>query len=172
MGKKLMIHGTYYFGKKRVACRNAYCTNCQAPRFAEGFKSLVVLHLCFIPILPIATTVRWFCSTCRGEIDARRPSRPWILVAGVFFGLLMSFVGVMVLLEGHEKESALGCLIFGPLMVIGLVYMLRKQDYRRYVTSQETVPPLSADHCPYCEAAVFAAKTPHCHTCRVDIITE
>ena len=167
-----MVHGTYYFGRKRVACRNAYCTTCRGPRFAEGLKSLVVLHVCFIPFLPIATTVRWFCSTCQNEIDARRPSRPWILIAGVLFGLLMTFAGVMVMLDGHEKETALGMLVFGPLMVIGLVYMIRKQDYRGYVAYQEKVPGLNGEHCPYCKAAVFAAEMPHCHSCKVDIITK
>src|ERR1051325_8366843 len=144
-----MIHGTYYFGRKRVACRNAYCTTCHTARFAEGFRSLVVLHLCFIPLLPIRTTVRWFCSACRKEIDARRPSRPWILFAGVFFGLLMTFVGVMVLYDGKEKEPAFGCLVLGPLLVIGLIYMIRKQNYRGYDTAQQAVQPLIGDRCPY-----------------------
>jgi len=84
----------------------------------------------------------------------------------------MTLVGVMVLLDGHEKESALGCLIFGPLMVVGLVYMLRKQDYRDYVASQGAVPPLQGDRCPYCEAPVFRAETPRCHSCHVDILTK
>ncbi|HEY4249245.1 MAG TPA: DUF4240 domain-containing protein [Lacunisphaera sp.] len=167
-----MLHGTYYFGRKRVACRNAYCTTCRAPRFAEGFRSLVVLHVFFIPFLPIATTVRWFCSTCKKEIDAKRPSRPWILITGILFGLFMTFIGVMMLFDRHEKETALGALIFGPLMVIGLAYMIRKQDYRGYIGAQENVPPLPGDHCPYCKAPVFAAKTPHCHACKVDIITK
>jgi hypothetical protein len=165
-----MVHGTYYFGRKRVSCRNAYCTTCRAPRFAEGLKSVVVLHLCFIPILPVATAIRWFCKSCGNEIDARRPSRPWILVVGAMFGLLMTFVGVMVLIDGHNRESALGCLIFGPLMVIGLIYMIRKQDYRGYVGSQENVPPLKGDRCPFCEAPLLAAVTPHCHACNVDIL--
>ena len=166
-----MVHGTYYFGRKRVSCRNCYCTTCGEPRFAEGRKSLVVLHFFFVPILPVAMVVRWFCNTCGNEIDARRPSRPWILVAGALFGLLMTFVGVMMMIDVHERESGLGCLIFGPLMVIGLIFMIRKQDYRGYIVSQEKVPPLKADRCPYCKAPVFAAETPHCHSCNVDILT-
>ena len=167
-----MLHGTYHFGGKRVACRNAYCTNCRNPRFAEGLRSLVVLHIFFIPLLPVATTVRWFCSTCRKEIDIFRPSRPWILIAGVFFGLLMTFVGVMILINSPDKEGALGCIILGLLMVVGLVYMIRKQSYRDYVSAQDAVPPLQGDHCPYCEALVLQAEKPHCHACRVDIITK
>jgi hypothetical protein len=167
-----MIRGTYYFGKKRVACRNAYCTTCHTSRFAEGFRSLVVLHIGFVPLIPIGTSVRWFCTTCRREIDARRPSRPWILSAGIFFGLLMTFVGTMVLREGQEREAALGCLVFGPLLVIGLIYMIRKQDYRSYTSAQEAVEPLNGDSCPYCASPLFAAKTPHCHACKVDILSQ
>jgi hypothetical protein len=167
-----MVHGVYYFRRKRVACRNAYCTTCRAPRFAEGLKSLVVLHLFFIPILPLGTAIRWFCSTCRREIDARRPSRPWILVAGVFFGLLMTFGGIMVMIDGHEWEAALGCMIFGPLLAIGLIYMIKKQNYRGYVGAQKAVPPLKADCCPYCEEPVFPAETSHCYACKVDILTK
>jgi len=155
-----------------VACRNAYCTTCRTSRFAEGLRSLVVLHIAFIPLIPIGTIVRWFCTECCKEIDARRPSRPWILSAGVFFGLLMTFVGVMVLVEGKERESAIGCLVFGPLMVIGLIYMIRKQDYRGYVTAQQAVEPLRGDRCPYCASSLFAARKPHCHACKVDIVTQ
>jgi hypothetical protein len=167
-----MVHGTYHIGRKRVSCRNAYCTTCRAPRFTEGRRSFVVLHLFFIPILPVAAVVRWFCHTCGNEIDARRPSRPWILVAGAGIGLLMTFAGVMVVVDGHEVVSGLGCLILGPLLVIGLIHLIRKQDYRGYVASQEQVPPLPGDHCPYCAAPVFAAETPHCHACKVDILTK
>jgi Protein of unknown function (DUF4240) len=167
-----MLHGTYYFGRKRVACCNAYCTTCRGARFAEGRRSLVVLHVFFVPFLPVATVVRWFCSRCKKEIDAKRPSRPWILTAGMLFGLFMTFAGVMVMVDGSEKETALGMLVFGPLMVIGLIYMIRKQDYRGYVASREKVPPLAGDHCPYCQAPVFPAETPHCHACKVDIITK
>jgi uncharacterized paraquat-inducible protein A len=167
-----LIHGTYNFGNRLVACRNAYCTTCQSSRFADGRRSLVVLHIAFIPVLPIATTVRWFCSSCRNEIDARRPSRPWILIAGALFGLLMTFVGVMVLREGVEKEAAYGCLLFGPLLVIGLIYLIRKQNYRIYLSARDDVEPLSGDHCPYCTSPLFAADKPHCHSCKIDIYTQ
>ena len=168
-----MIHGgTYHFGRWRVACRNAYCTTCRAPRFAEGFKSLVVLHISFIPLLPIAITTRWFCSVCRKQIDARRPSRPWILVAGVLMGLLITVAGVFLLVHGERKESPWASLVLGPLIVVVLVYMLRKQDYTGYVVGRELVTPLSADWCPYCKSPLPPAATPRCPSCRVNILTK
>ena len=167
-----MLHGTYHFGRRRVACRNAYCTTCRAPRFAEGFKSLVVLHIGFIPILPIAITTRWFCSICHKEVNARRPSRPWILVAGVAFGLFMALAGVIVLVQGHRKESPWPCIVPGSLIVAVLVYMLRKQDYAGYVVGRELVTPLSADWCPYCKSPLPPAETPRCPSCKVNILTK
>ena len=92
-------------------------------------------------------------------------------MAGVLIGLLVTFVGVMILIDGHERETAWGCLGFGPLMVAGLIYMIRKQDYRGFREGEAAVPPLSGDHCPYCKAPVFRAEKPRCHACRVDIIT-
>ena len=167
-----MVHGTYYFGKKRVACRNAYCTTCKAARFAEGIKSLVVLHFCFIPILPIAMKIRWFCRTCEHEIDAHRPNSRFILIAGVFCSALITLLGVMGLINGDEMESTAGPLLFGPLMAGGLVYLLRKPDFANFVAAQQAVVPLDGSHCPYCKAPVFAATKPHCHACRVDIIAK
>lgn len=167
-----MLHGTYYFGRSRVVCRNAYCTTCRAPRFAEGFKSLVVLHISFIPILPIAVTTRWFCSVCLKEIDARRPSRPWILVAGVVFGLLMTLVGVLAVIQGHDRESPWSIIVLGLLIVAILVYMIQKQDYADYLVGREHVTPLNADQCPYCKSPLPPAVTPHCPSCRVNILTK
>jgi hypothetical protein len=167
-----MIHGHYYLGKKRVACRNAYCTTCHAARFAEGRRSLVILHLNFVPILPIGTIVRWFCSACKGEVDAHRPSRPWILIAGIFFGLLITFVAVMTLIEGKEKEPPWGGLLLGPLIVVGLGYMIGRQDYKGYLAGQQTVTPLKGDRCPYCGLPLVAAKTPRCRACKIKIITK
>lgn len=167
-----MIHGHYYFGRKRVACRNAYCTVCKGSRFAEGLKSLVVLHLWFIPLLPIGTEIRWFCSTCHREIDVRRPSRPFILVAGIFFGIVLTFIGVMIFIEADQKEVGPACLVIGPMMVGGLAYILRTQDYKGFVAATHAVEPLDGDYCPYCKSPVRPTSPPHCQSCHVDIIAK
>jgi hypothetical protein len=82
----------------------------------------------------------------------------------------MTFVGAMIWFETGEKEAAIGCLVFGPLMVGGLLYLLRKQHYARYVEARELVTPLARDVCPYCQSPLFAAARPRCHTCKVEIL--
>lgn len=108
-----MIHGTYHVGNRRVSCRAVYCTTCKSPQLAEGRKSLVILHIAFIPLAPIGTTVRWFCRSCHREADARRPSRPVILLAGVAFSVGMMLLGVSMFFNHEKTDDALGCLVLG-----------------------------------------------------------
>ncbi len=167
-----MIHGTYRFGKKRVACRNAFCTTCGAPRFAEAFRSLIVLHLFFVPLLPLAVSVRWICTSCGKEIDARRPSRPGILFVGSLLGLLLMVIGLITLGQGKEKDTAWGCLLLGPLLIAGMVHELLKKGHHRYEAAKQAVPPLRADQCPYCRSILLSGKPPHCLGCDVDILVD
>jgi hypothetical protein len=165
----MILHGTYTFGTKRVACRNGYCTTCRTARFAEGFRSWRVLHVFFLPILPIGTVTRWYCTEHGHQLDARRPNRPWILYAGIFGGVLMSFIGIMLLFEPGEQGGAV-MIPAGIVFSLGLFYLLKRQNYRNYAAAQQSVPPLSSEHCPYCKAPVLNGTPPRCHTCKVDIL--
>jgi hypothetical protein len=131
----------------------------------------VVLHVAFIPVLPIGVETRWHCQRCGEEIDARRPSRPWAMVACVVLGLLACVAGVSFLREEHEREAAIGCLLLGAALMAGGAYGLKKANYRAYEAGRRSVTPLASDHCPYCEQPIFASMKPRCQACRVDIIT-
>lgn len=168
-----MIHGTYYLGNWRVACRNMYCTSCRAPRLAIGRRAIVVLHLCFIPVLPIGTTVRWYCTRCSRKVDALRPSRPAILIAGVSFCVLMMFMGVMIIIEGEPAMTHTGvvALLVGFLMGAGLVYLLTKRDYSAYHSGAQSVVPLNGSACPLCGGPLLPGTRPRCEACRVNVVT-
>jgi hypothetical protein len=49
---------------RRVAFRNDYCMACNAPRRAVQIRTLDVIHLYFIPLLPLGLWKRWCCCTC------------------------------------------------------------------------------------------------------------
>ena len=172
-----MIHGHYYFGRKRVACRNAYCTVCKGPRFTEGFRSLVVLHVGFVPLLPIAIKTRWFCSTCHRETNARLPSRPFILVAGVFFGIVLFLIGLLIQRVPEQKGAehpgvGVGCSAVGLLMAGSLVWVLRRQDYKGFVAATHSVVPLGERYCPYCKLPFTPLQPRYCPSCKVNIVLE
>lgn len=166
-----MVHGFYRFGSRRIACRNAYCTTCGEARFSEGRRSWVVLHVAFIPVLPVGVETRWYCQRCGEEVDAHRPSRPWAFVAGMILGLVACVAGVSFLREEHERDAALGCFLLGAALLGGCAYGLKSAKYRAYEAGRRGVTPLAGDHCPYCEQPIFASVKPRCQACRVDIVT-
>ena len=163
--------GTYHFGNKLVACRNAYCTTCEAPRFCEGRRSIIVLSVFYIPLLPIAKRTRWFCAESGHFIDAHRPNHRFILRAGVFFGIVLTAIGLMVGIETEQRGVAVGCMVCGPMMVAGLVYLLRRGDYEQYMSVCRAVEPLNTGHCPYCGRPTTTGRIPRCHSCRVNILS-
>jgi hypothetical protein len=168
-----MIHyGVYRFGRKRVACRNAYCTTCDSSQFAEGYRSILVMHVFWIPLLPIGTDVSWFCARCGNTTDAKRPSRPFVLIAGMLCGVLLMFVGIMIgmtTVDGWNVGG--GVALFGTTMAAGLFYLIKKQNYGRYAEAIRVVTPLSGESCPYCKTPLFAKLQPRCDSCRVNILT-
>jgi len=167
-----VLHGHYHLGSWRSAFRNRYCTTCQTQVLAEGRRSIIVLHFCWIPILPIGTIVRWFCFRCGHEVDARRPSRTWILIAGVVFAVFLTFLGTTMLTDAAMRPAGIGALLFSPILATLLIRAIRRQNYDRYVTASKSVIPLDGRNCPVCGTALFASARPRCHTCRADVITQ
>jgi hypothetical protein len=77
----LLLHGHYKLFRRRVAVRNVWCTVCKEPRLAIGIRSIVVIHLFWIPILPIARVTDWACATCgknpKENLSVRPASMRW-----------------------------------------------------------------------------------------------
>lgn len=163
----MIFAGTYYFGRKRVSCRNAFCSVCHGPRFFEGRRSIVVLHLMFIPILPIGFKTRYFCTSCDIDLGSQRPSRPLILSAGVVAGCIFTAVGAYGLFLGQE----LWVFLVGFLFTAWLIWLLRQKRYATFKMNQSLVEPLDARNCPYCQRPLLPSAKPNCPDCRVKIIT-
>ena len=166
-----MIHGIYHFGKKRTACRNDYCTVCQAPTLAEGRRSFVMLHFLFVPVIPMGFHTRWFCTTCGMETIAKQPNRPALLIVGVVFGVFMMVVGTTMLLAEGDPAGWLG-VGMGMIVVFSLLVGVKRQKYDAYLAAKRAVVPLRGDECPFCHAPVLASITPRCHACQVRIATQ
>jgi len=139
---------------------------------AEGHRSIIFLHIYWIPILPIGTSVRWFCRQCGLEIDARRPSRPSILIGGVMFAVFMTLIGSTMLGNLETRPAGIVALALGPVLAGALSVMIRQQCYRDYAAAVNAVVPLDGRQCPVCGDPLLAGTKPRCYSCKVDIITE
>ena len=164
------IHGTYHIGHKLTACRNDYCTNCQRATFTEGYRTFSVFHYWYIPLLPLGFHRRWFCIMCGKDPEEKRPDNPAILTAGMGAGLMFTFIGIMVALDGKFSESW-PIIVMGVVMFTVLFFAKRQRSQKLYLAGKRTVPPLSADSCPYCQQALTPSTKPTCHACKVRIYT-
>jgi hypothetical protein len=162
----------FYVGKKRVACRNGYCTVCQKLRLTEGFRSLAFLQINLIPLIPLGVRTRWICSVCRKDPEAKRPSKAGILIAGVAAGALFMFIALMIGLEDKNPDAVWSGLI-GLVIASGSIYLLRSHSQARrvYAAASIRVPPLATDVCPYCHNPLLPRNPPKCQLCNVRILT-
>lgn len=167
--------------------RNAWCTVCKQPRLALGFRSWVVVHLFWIPILPVARVTDWSCAGCGNNPKAHLTARPgsyrWSLaVAGLLLaGGLAVLIGTLVtgkdpLGQAHGGFSDGIASASGLLMVGGILgWQIRRQLWRTaelgFDDGKTPVTPLSGDSCPLCGALMLTRDNPRCEACQVEIQT-
>jgi len=174
----LLLHGHYKFFRRRSAVRNAWCTVCKQPRLAIGARSLVVIHLFWIPVLPVARVTDWTCASCGNNPKANLTSRPaamrWPLVIA---GILLA-AGLWVLAEtwltkqdplgGADTRVSDGIASGVTLLLMGALigYMARRQLRRTaelgFDDGKRPVAPLSGDSCPLCGELVMTRDNPRC----------
>ena len=182
-----LIHGHYKFLPKRSAVRNVWCTVCKQPRLAIGVRSLLVIHLFWIPVLPVARVTDWVCASCRNNPKAHLTAPPsamrWPLVLA---GILL-VAGLWVLLEtirtgedplGVEDKrmsggiaSGLALLMVGALFGWQVLRQLRRTAELGFDDGKASVAPLSGDNCPLCGDLMLTRDHPRCGRCQVDIQT-
>lgn len=183
----VLLHGHYKFFPRRTAVRNAWCTVCKQPRLAAGIRSLVVIHLFYIPVLPVARVTDWACATCGKDVRANITSRPRVLRWGLVVAGLLLVAGLWVLvhalLTGEDaltakgSRTADGVASGATLMMMGAVFgWVSLRENRRiralgFDDGTTVVPPLAGDRCPVCGDLVLIPGKPRCERCQVEIVT-
>jgi len=184
----LLLHGHYKFFRRRAAVRNAWCTVCKQPRLAVGMRSLVVIHLFYIPVLPVARVTDWFCATCDNDVRANITSRPGILRWGLVLAGVLLVAGLWVLayalltgedaLTAKNSRTAEGVASGVTLMVMGGIWgWVSFRQHRRiralgFDDGTTPVAPLAGDRCPLCGDLVLIPGNPRCERCQVDIVAK
>ena len=182
----LLLHGHYKFFRRRVAVRNVWCTVCKEPRLAIGIRSIVVIHLFWIPILPIARVTDWACSTCgknpKENLSVRPASMRWPLVLAGLFVVAGLWALVETLRTGEDalagKDTSMTDGIAGGITLIGFGilwgYMVRRQLRKTtelgFDDGKTPVAPLDGAHCPLCSELLLIPGKPRCERCQVDIL--
>jgi hypothetical protein len=169
----LIVHGTYSWGRKLVSYRNDYCLTCNAQRLSFQHRTFDVLHLFWIPFLPLGLWKRWHCSECGNDPHATNRTRRSLKWAGIAILALMAASGWAV--SPEEKPDDLAFIwamrIGGPLAVAWAVWATVKSPPDVQLKDLlRAVPPIMDAHCPACGVMLLpeepAWRCPQCGLAR------
>ena len=149
----LYVHGKYRFGAKRTAFRNEYCLTCDEARRSVRIRTFDVLHICWIPVVPLGFWSRWYCTICRRRPGFNPRSRRQFLLALALLGAFSA--GIFWLLSMNSDPGdpwslfAIGGGAVAVVCFLLWVWQPRDPSLRERLAR---VPPANDTDCPYCNS--------------------
>jgi hypothetical protein len=157
-----MLHGgVYHLSKRDVGYRNDYCRRCAAPRLAVRRRSFDVLHVWWLPLVPLGYWKRWRCAVCDSNPHERVTTRPALRWAGTIIVLLLVVAAWMHQIDPADREDywfAWVVRIGGPLgFLVALRASLWPPPEPDFAAVLAAVAPNHDHACPLCRAPVVPA---------------
>ena len=106
----LVIHGIYHWRRRLLAFRNDYCLSCAQPRLAFLHRTFDVLHVFFVPVLPLGFWKRWLCGVCGRNPHARATTaKPleWLGIAFLLLGAVVFWTTTPDHRAGKDNDPAM-----------------------------------------------------------------
>ncbi len=167
----VVIFGRYYFGTKARWFRKDWCRHCDKEVRAIGSRPFIMLHLYWIPFLPLGFWRRWRCVECgktpHSPARARRPIK--FLLAG--FLIFMAVYLWMVDMEGAPSSAGLWAsrLFFTVLALGTTLWALRPADSRPWREQFRHLGPCEDKECPSCHREITEGPDGwQCSECRIE----
>ncbi len=165
----VLIHGVYNFRPRRVAFRNDWCRRCRTVRLAVAVRSIDVLHVFWIPLVPIGAWTRWFCSTCLAQPHAPPGTRRGIKFAGVVVLGLMSTAMWASMPEAEPWLLWLLRLGLPAVTLWMLLWAIRHRPEPDFSTALAAVHDYQGERCPVCgEGEFYSVEGWRCRVCGVE----
>lgn len=163
----LIIHGTYHWKPRQIAFRNDYCRKCKAEGSSVLVRTIDVLHVFWIPILPLGIWSRWFCRRCGARPHQAAETRRGFKIAGVVALALMSAAIWMPIPEAEDDMAILwGMRVVLPLLtVLLLVSAIRQRPEPDFKRRLEQVRSFEGWQCPLCGGQLVNIPTWRCMNC-------
>ena len=162
----LIIHGTYHFLPKTTAFRNDYCLACAAPRRSFRIRTFDVLHVFWIPLLPVGLWSRWHCSACGGDPHVSGKTRRSFKIAGLVLLALFAVLFWIVPIEPGEEATFWVLRFAAPIGAILTFRHLRSAPPDTNLARELTrIPPASDMSCPGCSTPLVRSADWYCPQC-------
>ena len=162
----LLIHGVYKFLPRLVAYKECRCNHCEEVIHAEQRTAWYVLHLYWIPLLPLGRYSFWRCAECDHDPSERVRESVTLLVLGVicfsifFLALLFPFI------PDRDPEF----IWIARVVLLALISYCAYQVRARRNTPAEVVAKhaYASDECRYCaEKLILFEHQQFCERCRI-----
>jgi len=165
----IFIHGgTYHWKPRRIAFRADYCRACDASRISVLIRTVDVLHLFWIPVLPIGIWSRWFCSSCGHRPHQATRTRRGFIVAGA---IILALVSTAVWVPWNE---AVPLLVWMLRFVLPLFTLLVIRAAWRWPTEPDyqarlaQVAEFQGWVCPLCGGQLLQLPELRCTQCHAE----
>lgn len=160
----LVIHGTYHWQRQTLAFRNDYCLSCAAPRLAYLQRTFDVLHLFWIPVLPLGFWKRWRCSVCGLDPHARAAmARPikWAGIALLIVGAVVFWMTTPGASGGKDDDPVMVWTFRLTLPIaaaLAIRHTLRARPPERLAEKLRLVSANRDSTCPRCGTTLTVAS--------------
>ena len=161
--------GQYHFNAKRLAFRNDCCNRC-GPVRSYKVRTLDVVSVSMVPVLPIGHGERWLCRRC--GLDPHRvveTRRGYIILFTIIMGLV---TGLLWWSAFYEKpEERIGAWIARVLFTAAtaglIVYLRKRKDGRTLREKLGSVPPAKDTVCPIDGETLVYSLDMQCPKCGI-----
>jgi hypothetical protein len=162
-----ILHGIYHFKPKIVAYRNDFCLTCAAPRRAFRARTFDVIHIFYIPLIPLGFLRRWHCSVCGRDPHTHPGTRKGFKWAGV---VILAFLAVVLWGVPPAGDPWVWPMRIGlPIaFAAALWHTLKSKPDVRLADKLNEVQPANESVCPVCGAALVVDDIWRCPRCGIE----
>ena len=157
----LIVHGFYRWWRKLVAYRNDYCLNCAAERVAFQHRTFDVLHVFWLPIVPLGLWKRWHCAVCGQDPHGSTRTRKSLKWVGVVCLALFSLApwGVSTREKRDDEVFVWAVRLLGPVATVWPAWATLKSPPDVVLKDRlRGVAPSMDATCPLCKVTLFPSE--------------
>lgn len=169
----MFVHGLYKLWSKPSAFRNDYCLKCDRTQIAIRLRSLYVLHLYWVPVLPLGFWGAWTCGRCGSNPHENVRTRRVFKVLLVIVLISLAVISFLIPPRpGNQFEFWLFRLSVIILLPFAIWWATQGHRFEPSLRDRlNSVAPYDHSICPFCGGELFGIHNARCSSCGIERAT-
>ncbi len=157
-----ILFGTYTFKRRISAYRPIHCHACGEDTLGMQSSCFAVLHLFWVPLIPMGIAREWCCSTCWGSPvqTEQRQARGGAIFLTLF--VVMFWTGFLLTSAADHDHAMFRNL---ALFTTALLTFFAWYASRCKTPFADGLSPTPLDHCAICNGALVVGDKTLCSEC-------